>query len=169
VTSTYAQRAARLYDAAESAVNRLRAMPLSTVAPSFAPLGESLVWMIALDDLLKKHGSQASRYQARRDKDPKGDVLLGVRRARNLVVHGLEVVDIASQVRGSELGRWPLGTGALGVGTHIRWAMASSLPPATKYDVRTDPVYRRLMEGRPVAPTLTNALDFLRREAAVVP
>lgn len=69
--SPYRARAERLVRAAESACARIH--PLTDDV--FPSLGEALVWLVAIDDLLSMADST---YRARRDADPDGAGLPGL-------------------------------------------------------------------------------------------
>jgi hypothetical protein len=85
-------RSQRVTDAASEALQRVG--PQVPTAP-FAPIGETLMWLIALEDLLVAACNHAGlNYWQRRNADPHGAVLPGIRYARNAAVHGELVVTI---------------------------------------------------------------------------
>lgn len=145
--------------AAEDAFSRI--VPLSADGV-FAPLGETLVWLVALDDLL----AAADRsYRSQRDADPDGAALPGLRYARNAVVHGELVVATTYAKPGAILGTAALGTFALGEGPSTRWISRTSIPHApkpSKHLPTHERSYDRHVAGRDVCAPLGTALDFLR-------
>jgi hypothetical protein len=158
-TSPYRARSERLIRAAEAACARIH--PLTdNVFPS---LGETLVWLVAIDDLLS---SADSKYRARRDADPDGAGLPGIRFARNAVVHGEMVTATTYAKPGAVLGAAPLGTFALGEGPSTRWVARASIahtPKRTKYLSAQEQSYDVHVAGRDVLSPLSLALAFLRR------
>jgi hypothetical protein len=56
----------------------------------YAALGETLWWIVALDDHYRQLGR--ARYESYRDDDPRGSVLPGLRFARNKVGHQLTLL-----------------------------------------------------------------------------
>jgi hypothetical protein len=124
-------RARRLTDAAGAAVWRVLAAD-----EMFASLGEVLVWLIALEDLVVSVDGQ---YRMKRNADVDGAVLPGIRYARNAVVHGQTVATTVYSSGGAVLGAAVLGTFALGEGPSIRWSNRSSIgfTPTPSKDVTT--------------------------------
>jgi hypothetical protein len=58
----------------------------------FEALGESVMWLCLLDDLLRR---SRPTYANDRDNDPQGGLLPGLRHARDSLVHGRTVVHVA--------------------------------------------------------------------------
>jgi hypothetical protein len=167
--SRYHERSRRLLAAADAALARVHASftPLGSdwSRDLFAPLGESLVWLVSLEDLL---ADADGSYWSRRAADPDGGMMGGVRYARNAVVHG-ELVLAATHVSpGAVLGAAPLGTFALGAGPHVAWAARSEInhtPTGTPHLPEQEQSYDAKIAGRDVLPPLQDALAFLRAAA----
>jgi hypothetical protein len=86
-------REQRLRDAVESSVGRVVAASVRyDEQVMLEALGECLTWVCALDQLLE---DPATDYESRRNTDRDGRFLLGLRHARNTIVHGDDAVDIA--------------------------------------------------------------------------
>jgi hypothetical protein len=123
-----------------------------TDAHTFAAVGETLVWTCALDDLFE---STSSTYASEREADADGQLLSGLRHARNAAVHG-EVVAGVTMVTGG-LGAFMLGADALG-GSSLWWAhltwVGRSKTQAERYETQ--------LAGARVEPLLERALNFLR-------
>jgi len=96
--SPYFVRSQRVIGAADAA---LRRVDPHNGEDLFAPLGELLVWLIALDDLL---AAADGTYRAQCDADSDGIVLPGIRYARNAAVHGELVVSATYATSGAALG-----------------------------------------------------------------
>ena len=118
---------------------------------AFAGVGETLWWICALDDMMKRAGD-GEYLQARRDNFV--DVLIkGLRHARNRFAHDgqvLHFVDVDEVA----------GDGGCGQYTHWKW---SPLPPAQSEQAkRGEAEYREALAGKPINPTLTHVCNFLR-------
>ena len=88
-------REQRLRDAVETSVGRVvMASGRHDEQAMFEALGECLSWVCALDELLERTHTD-SDYKSRRNADSEGRFLLGLRHARNTIIHGDTVVDIA--------------------------------------------------------------------------
>lgn len=153
-------RARRLTDAANAAIGRV-----STVGEMFASLGEALMWLIALEDLVV---SVAGQYRTTRNADIDGAVLPGIRYGRNAVVHGQTVTTTVHLRGGAVLGAAQLGAFALGEAPSIRWRGRSSVgftPVPSIYVPQQEQSYDSEIAGRLVLPPLERALTFLRSAA----
>jgi hypothetical protein len=162
-SSPHLARAERLVSAAETACCRVR--PLE--AEIFQPLGETLVWLVAIDDLL--HAAD-SNYRTRRDADPDGAGLPGLRLARNAVVHGVMVTSATYDKPGGGLAAAPLATFALGEGPSTRWVARASIahtPKPGKHVPSQERSYDTHIAGHDVLSPLTLALGFLRDAASI--
>jgi hypothetical protein len=158
-SSHYRDRADRILRAAEAARNRVE---LLSAESTFGPVGEALVWLVAVDDLL----ATADRgYRSRRDADPDGAALPGIRYARNAVVHGEMVVTTTYVKPGAVLGAAALGTFALGEGPSIRWINRVSIahtPRASRHLAAQEQSYDSHLAGREIREPLNSAVEFLR-------
>jgi hypothetical protein len=109
-----------------------------------------------------------STYRTKRDKDSDGNVLPGVRYARNAVVHGDLVVSTFVKTLGSQLGAMQLGVSQLGTVGSTHWQDRASIPyiaPAHKYVPRQEQSYDAEIAGKGIMPPLTQGLRFLRTAA----
>jgi len=159
------ERSRRLLAAADAALARVHAsltQPGSDWSTDLvAPLSESLVWLVSLEDLL---ADAVGTYWGQHADDPDGAVMGGVRYARNAVVHGDLVLAATYVSPGAVLGAAPLGTFALGAGPHVAWAARSEInhtPIATPHLSAQEQSYDAKIAGRDVLPPLQNALAFL--------
>jgi hypothetical protein len=154
------QRSQRLNEAATEAVNRLSR---AGTRPVFAPLGELLTWLVSLEDLLVEICQQSgSDYCALRAADPDADVLLGIRYARNAILHGDEVVGVTFLAPGVVLGSARLGMFALGADSSVQWLNRSTLKHAPEPQMADqERSYDTTMAGRPLMTPLARALTFL--------
>jgi hypothetical protein len=159
-------RAHRLTDAADAAVKRA-----STSAQLFSSLGEVLMWLIALEDLLVGADGE---YRSKRDADPDGAVLPGIRYARNAVVHGAEVTSTVYSSGGSMFGAAVFGAAYFGEGPSTGWSGRSSIgytPPKPRSPQQgalvrqQEQSYDDEIAGQAVTPPLDRALAFLRTAA----
>lgn len=158
--SNAAERAYRLTDAAVAALVRI---PIA--GETFGSVGEVLMWLIALEDLVVSVDNQ---YWPKRDADPDGAVLPGIRYARNAVVHGETVTATVDERSGAVLGAAQLGMFSLGEAPSNRWKDRASIgftPTLTPYVLQQEQSYDRLLVGQDVSLLLEHALTFLRDAA----
>jgi hypothetical protein len=150
------ERVARVLGAADEALHRLADIDRAHLAPAFGPLGESLTWLCAADELFAR---ELASYEALRDKNDAGRTLPGLRFARNHAVHGTDVASVADRVQGSDLpGTLPM---VPGVASHLIWAGLSDLPALPAPRPRQERTYSELLAGRPVRTSLETVLNFL--------
>jgi hypothetical protein len=96
------ERVARVLEAAKGALHRLSGIYRADLASAFGPLGESLTWLCAADELFSR---ELASYGTLRDNDDAGRTLPGLRFARNHAVHGTDVASVAGRVEGSDFAR----------------------------------------------------------------
>jgi hypothetical protein len=150
------ERVARVLEAAKEALHRLGGIYRADLASAFGPLGESLTWLCAADELFSR---ELASYGTLRDNDDAGRTLPGLRFARNHAVHGTDVASVAGRVEGSDLpARLPF---VLGVRSHLIWAGVSDLPALPRPRVGQQRIYSELLDGRPLQTSLEAALTFL--------
>jgi hypothetical protein len=89
-----------------------------------APLGETIMWLSALDEIVADH--MGKTYERRRNTDPEGLAAWGLKVVRNSVAHGGLPVQVAASGAGAMLGRAVLPF-QLGVGATRRWLPSSVL------------------------------------------
>jgi len=130
---------------------------LGPVIRLFGPLGEALMWVVALDNHLR---AADPTYEARPDADPHGQALLGLRFARNKTVHGVLVA--AFFYGGAAVGLIQLGNAGLGQAPSCRWRPGGQLQAAHD-DLRE--AYDIHVSGRELLSILNPAVAFLRSEA----
>ena len=115
---------------------------------AFAAAGEALWWAIVLDHYFEQQ-ADLPNYRARRDADPRGELLRGVRYARNAVGHHVAAVelvegrDIYTGTYSDIYGEWcwrPLKSKAVGRDT-----------------------YNHRMEGRAARETLRELMPFFEQ------
>jgi hypothetical protein len=130
--------------------------PLET----FAPLGESLWWLVVTDELLEDHIGRES-YLAKRDASTEGRLLKGIRYVRNRVGHDHDLYRLVYLVTGANL---PIN---LPMSFHEwRWRPSSELPALTeKWHRRGEEVYEAEMAGRPAHIAIEAGRRFVVQHA----
>jgi hypothetical protein len=164
-------REQRLRDAVETSVGRVVAASGShDEQVMFEAVGECLTWLSALDELLKSR----TGYVTRRDGDSKGKSLPGLRYARNQIVHGVAVVDVAD-VETVPTPKVIMASGA-GVGSHsriitpparIQWTFKHTLPPPGRPAPVLEAAYAAHIAGNEVVVPIHDAVDWLDRALAM--
>lgn len=127
----------------------------------FVPLGEALMWVCSLDEMLSSAGGIG--YTQTRDADPDGCVIRGLRYARNQQVHGVVVATVFHG--GAVPGLMVPGRAAPGQPPTYRWISRNQLPPPGKPQGQLEPAYDQHLDGREVLVTLNAALGYARGEA----
>jgi hypothetical protein len=130
----------------------------------FAPLGETLVWLVALDDLLLG----VPMYEARRDNDPNGKLLPGLRLARNVIVRGVPVFGVVRRPRTEAATDGPIVFGKTGLGGDrfaCAWAHRSGFPNGIRRRPAQESSYDANVMGRPLLEPLDRAMTFVKLEA----
>ncbi len=121
----------------------------------FGPIGESLTWLRALDELLK---DADPTYAARRDGHPEGCVIPGLRWARNLAVHGVTVMEMVGVIPGAQPGLMRLGLSQLGSVQSCHWSGRVALPPPGRpQHPDTERSYDQHVGGKPLKTPLVVA------------
>jgi len=156
-------RVERIVAAAEASFVRLtgvaEVIDADTPDDIFGPLGEAVLWIVALDDTLRK--SLGLDYESTRKDDPNGRLIQGLQHARNKITHGLDVTTTSELYGGAMLGRLKLGTGRLNELPEHRWK--AELPPSSRDNDQQKQPYADHLAGQGVLPTIRAALDYLRR------
>jgi hypothetical protein len=140
----------RLTAACVAALSRLEAAEAEGIAPDiFNELGETLFWMCALDEVWDR---------------PSAPLLLGLRWARNRVTHGALVAAPAEWQYGTDLGRWVLGKGHLGMQSGYNWLLRVDVAKGPRDHVtpKLESAYDQEVAGRPVVPSLREGLNVSR-------
>ena len=156
-------RAARIVEAAEAAIGRL---PMAVREGNlFGALGEPLFWICALDETLAAELGNA--YKKWRDTKTEGQVLFGLRLARNRVAHGETVYTVTRSVARGGWGNAAWASGPWGGWVDIRWAPLATYPPPSdpghlKTFQKQVPHYQAHVEGEALLPVLQRALAALR-------
>lgn len=160
-----AEAVTQALDAATARVNAVLQQDagLGPVAALFAPLGEALAWICALDELLGKTGK--ATYWAQRRHDGGGLLIKGLRYARNQAIHGAAVA--VAHHGGAVLGMMVLGApdAALGAPPSYRWRPSAQLPVTDESQQEAKAVYDLRLSGRELVATLGAAIAFLKQEA----
>jgi hypothetical protein len=159
-------REQRLRAAAQTAVDKvLAASGGSDEQAMFEALGESLTWICALDRFFELRAGYRSRRNS--DRQGEGQLLLGLRHARNTILHGDAVVGVAESTDVP----YPLITNhggrhsrIVGPSTFIRWTFDQTFhaQPAPLLE----PVYAGQIAGSEVSTTIGSAVSWLDRELA---
>ena len=129
-------REQRLCVAARRAITELAAATSSRDEQQmFEALGHCLTWVCAIDEL---NEDQGRGYKSRRNTDLKGKVLRGLRYARNQLVHGVNIVDLADPQDVSTARLVIAGAASRGgsqiimPASRLVWTFKPTLPPPTK-------------------------------------
>jgi hypothetical protein len=138
----------RLRQACLAAIERCAAIESEGIDPdTFAELGESLFWLVALAEATGRH---------------KTELLGGLRWARNRIAHGV-VLTAVEWHYGTDLGRWVLGSGELGTSSGHEWLPRDAI--VTLRTPRGDPAgemaYDKRLAGQRVLDVLRAALQEL--------
>ena len=152
--------AGRSLDAADQALSRLSAAVQNDLHQAFAPLGEVLWWIAIAEDLVGGHDPSYRDHQSGRQ----GQVLLGLRHARNIVAHGVNPARVlASEIsffpEAWERDRWLRLAPAT-----LTWAGTEDLPPThddRHVSRKLDRAYESELAGEAVVPTLQEAIKYL--------
>lgn len=153
-------RAQRLTSAATAALSRIK--PGDEL---FGSTLETLIWLVAIDDLLL--GADRT-YEQKRDADPDGEVLNGIRYARNAVVHGEYVIETAIAKPAAAWATAAYATATYAQSPSIRWLSRSAIgftPRPTTHLPEQESAYDTELAGNHVMPSLLRALAFLRDAA----
>ena len=166
-----AARAQHLVAASEQALAGLQQVAgvvhgLGPTPALFAPLGETLMWLCALDELLTEAGRKA--YTDIRDAHHDGCMVLGLQYARNRSLHG-DVIALAVGHGGAALGMMQLGNAGLGQAPSYRWRARATLPPMPPRFERPDQqqAYDAHLSGRPILGAVHATFVYLRAEAGL--
>ena len=133
-----------------------KATPGSAPEEVFVPLAEALWWAVSTDDGFERLASSdpgyrpnRGDYQQARNKDQYGQVLCGLRYARDRCGHQLALVAI-------ETGLGFPRTYPITYGEYFRWRWFDQLPPPDRHypSGRLRPVYDQLLAGHPASRTL---------------
>ncbi|SRR5258708_452482 len=158
-------RATNILAAADAAIARINPLGPVLLGPAWSTaVAESIIWLVACDDLL----SRSLAYRTRRDADPDGCTLRGLRYVRNLAVHGDTVIAIAHAQPGAELGRLVLDVSRLDSRSAFGWLPRTKMPdPGRPPGVGVVPAYDSYVSGKEVSESLRRALAFARREVGI--
>jgi hypothetical protein len=134
----------------------------------FEALGECLMWVVALDDLLEDRVGYESLHNS--DRQRQGQFLRGLRYARNAIVHGDAVVDLA------DIADVPYPPGLLvhnrpgprifGPPTLVQWTFQQTLPAPTRPAPDLEAAYAAHVASREVSIPIVGAVDWLHRALA---
>ncbi len=147
-------------DAAVARVAQITQGPVPGLGPAttlFAPLSETLMWIVALDNELR---AADPTYEQRRDGDHDGQALPGLRFARNRAVHGLVVA--AYMHGGAVPGMMQLGNAGLGQAPTHRWRASAELQNVPG---ELSHAYDAHVSGRGILEVLNPVIAFLRSES----
>ena len=150
-----ADPAERLRLACLAAIERCEAKEREGVDPdTFAELGESLFWLVALAEANRKR------------RDP--GLILGLTWARNRIAHGALLTAPVRWRYGSELGKLVLGRSALGVRSAHLWLPRTAIIVTLEEqwsDRKGEAAYDEHLAGREVLATLRSGLaEAARRQ-----
>ena len=137
-------RPALLADACDAAIERLR-QALRNADATFAPLGEAVMWLAALDEHLRK---TVSTYKDDRNAPAAGQLMRPLRKVRDDVVHAVPVYRVGEARATGAYGSPAYGGGPYGGSVIIVWLNRSRYGP---------------LAGSDVMVTLRQALGFARQ------
>jgi hypothetical protein len=138
----------RLRLACLAAIERCAAKDDEGIDPdTFAELGESLFWVLALAEATGRH--------------KKTELLQGLRWARNRIAHGVLLTAPVRWHYGTELGRWVLDRGALGTTSGHEWLTRDAIETSRtqKPDPTGEVAYDKHLAGQRVIDVLRAALE----------
>ena len=142
------------FDALERALARVSE---AVAREQFAPLAESLLWLVMINDAFWQKDTK--RYRRIREDDPDGKAFEGLRYARHRLVHDIRVYGmhgVIDHVGGFSRG---FGVGFDVAKTEWRWRGIDTLAKTTKR--MGEDVYRKRLQGWEVEPSLRAAASFL--------
>ena len=157
--------AQRLTDSLVDAMQRVHQgmqppMPgLGPVVRLFAPMGEVLAWIVALDDTLE--GADGT-YRTRRNIHADGCLIRGLRYVRNQVIHGTVVV---AYFHGGAVPGLMVLPAVPGQAPSYRWRASAELPAVTGAQIPLRNIYDAHIANAEVMPILDRAVAYLRLEA----
>jgi hypothetical protein len=122
-----------------------------------AAVAEAAMWACALDQRWWKRVG----YEGRREGDPDGRLLPGLRWARNQGVHQLVALHRVSDRAGMG---FPLSF-PMSFGWQVTWLSRDQVPEEDRIDERLRAAYDEHLAGRPVRGTLEYAVAWCEREA----
>ena len=142
----------RLRLACLAAIERCAAKEDEGIDPdTFAELGESLFWLIALAEARGRH---------------KTELLQGLGWARDRIAHGVMLTAPLDWHYGTELGKWAMGRGELGTSSGHKWRTRGSISTSRtqRLDQAGEAGYDQHLAGRKVIETLRRALERVQDE-----
>jgi len=142
-------------DALEQAYQRLQQYRLD-IRRAYAPPGETLFWALSCDEGFEELIG-AGTYETMKASDPDGQILGGIKWARNRVGHQRAL--ILRRQYGTVPGKWILGLGVLGTVDDMLWADTSTIPPGRSAIGRS--TYANRMSGHPVIEAIASARRWL--------
>jgi hypothetical protein len=154
-------RAQRLTTAATAALSRI-----TDYDELFGPIVETLIWLVAIDDLLL---GADSTYQEKRDADPDGVVLNAIRYAHNAVLHGDFVIETVVAKPPATWATTAYATATYAQDPSIRWLSRPAIgftPRPTTHLPDQESAYDTELAAHHVLPSLVRALAFLRDATA---
>jgi hypothetical protein len=134
----------------------------------FEALGEFLTWVCALDDSFAKNPNR-NGYMSRRDADSEGRYLLGLRYARNRVIHGHAVLDVAQSAVQPNPVVMRGGADAHRVSriitppTRVVWTFKPTLLPLPRPEPKLEAEYAAYVGGQDVTTVIRGAVNWLDR------
>jgi hypothetical protein len=156
------ERLALGFEAAGRALKRAKA---SAPEQRFAPLAETLMWLVILNDAFWEDNENA--YKSHRDADSEGQLIEGLRYARHRLVHDIRVYGMHGVIyRGGDFSPADFDHRDFYVGRPVwTWRKVDELDPAE--NTNGEAVYRERLEGREVLPILKEALGYLEKYRTV--
>jgi hypothetical protein len=160
-------REQRLRAAIETTLGRTLAAAVSDDEQvMFEALGESLTWVCALDESFEKN---RNGYKSRRNTDGEGRDLRGLRYARNQVLHGHTVLDVAESAVVPNPVVMRGGADAHRVSriitppTRVVWTFKPTLLPLPRPEPKLEAEYAAYVGGQDVTTVIRGAVNWLDR------
>lgn len=145
--------------AMNEAADRVSRVAWNDPGAVFSAIGEALWWIVVVDTSLEE-GPEGAGYLAKRQVDPAGRLLLGLRHARNRFAHDFTIVEYVDPSAQLDADR-------RGYATMWRWR---SLPPSPdRRGLHGREEYETLLAGRDVHGSFVDVLTFLRGAAWGLP
>ena len=162
-------REQRLRTAVDTSTERVKAASKDRDEQAiFEALGECLMWVIALDDLLEDRVGYMNLRNS--DRQRQGQFLPGLRYARNAIAHGDAVGDLAD-ITDVPYPPGPLvhnrpGTRIFGPPTLVQWTFQQTLLAPTKQAPDLEATHAAHVASREVSTPIVGAVGWSHRALA---
>ena len=145
--------------ALDDAIQRLSEARLNQdTSKCYAPLAETLFWIVRLDDWWSKaFPAGVDQYRQERNASVHGRVIRGTHFVRNLVTHEHDYFSLVEITEGAQ---FPLQLPFAFF--EVRWKPSIALPKLNRFDRDGMTAHTQYLEANPVRLTMLDALRFFR-------